>query len=931
MSLGADFSKALPTLLDSGDFADLELVPRSGPTIAAHAVVLVARCPHFASLLKGKGKSGAPIRLALDVEHEVLLAVLAHCYRDELPRGADAEPDTLLRLRSVALDWGLAGLDAAASQALVPHLASAELAVSVVGTIAREAARARLADAPPPASGEMLRQTCGQLARCNFASLRAAAGFDELAPAQKVWLFAQSADWPLHVWAGGVDAGLPDEDLLQALLVPPFSCGLDAGLPQPAAAAAPAGSSWVAGATPLHVALALHRWAASDLLLDAGASPQPLGAEKGRSLLHAVAAAGDAEACKYLARRAEFINAADEDGASPFDLAILGGHAPAARTVRDLGGGSTYAANGNPLMHHLAATGLVSNLCLLLELDTDGLNARNDAGCTALTVSALHGQLESSRLLCEAGADVNRAPSGGGLAPIHLAASHGHAPIVMLLLEFGAQVDAKTDPGCQTPLHISCAFPPCAQLLLEHRANIDARDATGMTPLLFAAMTAAPLEAFRLLLRAGAKPNYIEPRHQQAALHLLCEAHGEGAAAALTALVSAGASLNAQDRLGQTPLHLAAFCGRDELALALVSAGASPNIPCHEGKCALSATPPTTTALSGKVRGVSKALRTQMLARISAPLPWLADHLSEGCQICGGSFSKLRRHHCRHCGRLVCKECSKDTRPIPKFGELAPLRVCTECVPVLAQYGDRAVTGSEGVPAPDTSGLENHLDRVGAIADVASAPAPRHSILASAAIAAEASLPAMTFPEPSWRHPAERGKIQLPGLPEEARAGSRPGAGGGGLPGEPARHWDAPSAGTPPGEEPLTRRVPSGGSRLSSEPSSLRASDEAAVAKLLAQANAAERSNPFGDSNPFDADGTASSPPSGAAHPAAPNPFGDWEDDEAAEAAGEDGGFTLSMALNMQAAASAEPSPPPSPRSAASYPASPAKASNPFG
>ena len=70
----------------------------------------------------------------------------------------------------------------------------------------------------------------------------------------------------------------------------------------------------------------------------------------------------------------------------------MGGRDAAARTIKELGGGSKYALGGNPLMHHLAATGASAPLQLLLDVSGgDGVDARNEAGCTALTVAVLHG------------------------------------------------------------------------------------------------------------------------------------------------------------------------------------------------------------------------------------------------------------------------------------------------------------------------------------------------------------------------------------------------------------------------------------------------------------------------------------------------------------------------------------------------------------
>jgi hypothetical protein len=40
----------------------------------------------------------------------------------------------------------------------------------------------------------------------------------------------------------------------------------------------------------------------------------------------------------------------------------------------------------------------------------------------------------------------------------------------------------------------------------------------------------------------------------------------------------------------------------------------------------------------------------------------------------------LDRHNCRHCGQLVCGECSLNERPAPSMGVLYPVRICDRCL-----------------------------------------------------------------------------------------------------------------------------------------------------------------------------------------------------------------------------------------------------------
>ena len=61
------------------------------------------------------------------------------------------------------------------------------------------------------------------------------------------------------------------------------------------------------------------------------------------------------------------------------------------------------------------------------------------------------------------------------------------------------------------------------------------------------------------------------------------------------------------------------------------------------------------------------------------------DKKAKLCQICKMTFSLLkRRHHCRHCGRVVCDECSTGRRPVFDQG-LELVRVDRQCYRVLGK------------------------------------------------------------------------------------------------------------------------------------------------------------------------------------------------------------------------------------------------------
>lgn len=60
---------------------------------------------------------------------------------------------------------------------------------------------------------------------------------------------------------------------------------------------------------------------------------------------------------------------------------------------------------------------------------------------------------------------------------------------------------------------------------------------------------------------------------------------------------------------------------------------------------------------------------------------WIPDEESNICQKCSSEFDMVnRKHHCRHCGLLVCQDCSKYIMMLPHhFGFRDPQRVCNDC------------------------------------------------------------------------------------------------------------------------------------------------------------------------------------------------------------------------------------------------------------
>ncbi|XP_012720024.2 lateral signaling target protein 2 homolog isoform X1 [Fundulus heteroclitus] len=62
------------------------------------------------------------------------------------------------------------------------------------------------------------------------------------------------------------------------------------------------------------------------------------------------------------------------------------------------------------------------------------------------------------------------------------------------------------------------------------------------------------------------------------------------------------------------------------------------------------------------------------------PPDWVPDDACNSCITCKAPFTVIRRkHHCRSCGKIFCSRCSSHSAPLPRYGQVKPVRVCTHC------------------------------------------------------------------------------------------------------------------------------------------------------------------------------------------------------------------------------------------------------------
>lgn len=73
---------------------------------------------------------------------------------------------------------------------------------------------------------------------------------------------------------------------------------------------------------------------------------------------------------------------------------------------------------------------------------------------------------------------------------------------------------------------------------------------------------------------------------------------------------------------------------------------------------------------------------------------WVPDSDAKMCQRCDTKFTLInRRHHCRHCGKVVCGGCSGEQMPLS--GDSKPVRACDTCASSILPGGRRGRSKSK--------------------------------------------------------------------------------------------------------------------------------------------------------------------------------------------------------------------------------------------
>ncbi|XP_062505024.1 poly [ADP-ribose] polymerase tankyrase-1-like [Corticium candelabrum] len=292
-------------------------------------------------------------------------------------------------------------------------------------------------------------------------------------------------------------------------------------------------------------------WWRVRLLVEEGENVNDVTGRRFFTALHFAALRGKADICSFLLSRGANVTMADINGDTPLHIAADLHRADVCQLLVDYKADVTF-------VNRKGETPLLKALCRMYYRF-----ALNEYGQTPLHTAA-GGEKDCPELcsiLLKHDAKIDAVDKDGN-QPLHLACKRRHTSTSRFLLSHGAVVNASNEYG-QTPLHTAAGgekdCPELCSILLKHDAKIDAVDKQLMERETLLNYGNQPLRlawkqwhaaTVRLLLSHGADVTVLN-KQQRKPLHLANES-------VLKSYDSFGANANARTKDGETLLHTAA-------------------------------------------------------------------------------------------------------------------------------------------------------------------------------------------------------------------------------------------------------------------------------------------------------------------------------------------------------------------------------------
>ena len=346
--------------------------------------------------------------------------------------------------------------------------------------------------------------------------------------------------------------------------------------------------------TPLHLAVRNGHQHITEFLIHRGSHVNAKNAPMQETPLHLASRNGHQQIAEFLIEQGGQVNARNIPGQeTPLHVAVKNGHQYIAEFL--IKHGSQVDARNVPMQEtplHLASRNGHQKIAKFLIQHGSKVNARNlPMHETPLHLAVENGHQQMAEVLIQHGGD-NNARNDEEEISLHLAARNGHRELAELLIQHEGVVNARSGPLQETPFHFALEYGHqniveflirhgsevdagnnaaknghklAAELLIRYGCDLDARDANWRVPFHLAVQNGLKnfVEGYSIIEGGDARSGLTYSSFQSYVSELLTQHVSEVVANVFSKQ--------------NTPLHLTAACGKNQISEVLIQHGICTN------------------------------------------------------------------------------------------------------------------------------------------------------------------------------------------------------------------------------------------------------------------------------------------------------------------------------------------------------------------